>query len=125
MALAAEAPGARAVVVQGRYAHVNFIVDPEPLRVVVREVVPPEPAKLADQARRVLDVAEDLPPLELVSELVDLPTWPRPPGRALPAAVPRLRRRGARRARVSYLDEHPPPADWTLLGCARSRQIHR
>ena len=28
-------------------------------------------------------------------------------------------------ARVSYLDEHPDRADWTLLGCARSRQIHR
>ena len=28
-------------------------------------------------------------------------------------------------AQVSYLDEHPPRADWTLLGCARSRQIHR
>src|SRR5882724_220320 len=34
------APGARAVGVQGRYAHVNFIVDPRPLRIVVREVVP-------------------------------------------------------------------------------------
>jgi hypothetical protein len=28
-------------------------------------------------------------------------------------------------AQVSYLDEHPERADWTLLGCARSRQIHR
>jgi hypothetical protein len=26
---------------------------------------------------------------------------------------------------VSYLDERPPLADWTLLGCERSRQIHR
>jgi hypothetical protein len=23
------------------------------------------------------------------------------------------------------LDEHPPRADWTLIGCTRSRQIHR
>src|SRR5262249_58180452 len=25
---------------------------------------------------------------------------------------------------VSYLDELPPRADWTLVGCARSRAIH-
>jgi hypothetical protein len=25
---------------------------------------------------------------------------------------------------VSYLDEIPPRADWTLVGCARSRAIH-
>ena len=26
---------------------------------------------------------------------------------------------------MSYLDEHPARSDWTLVGCARSRQIHR
>ena len=26
---------------------------------------------------------------------------------------------------MSYLDERPEPADWTLVGCERSRQIHR
>ena len=61
------APGARAVVVQGRYEHVSFILDPAPLRVVVRDVVPPHPAKLLDQAApRRSTLAEDLPPLELV-----------------------------------------------------------
>ncbi|MGH3546803.1 MAG: DUF7714 family protein, partial [Pseudonocardiaceae bacterium] len=49
----AAAPGARAVVVRGRYEHVNFILNPRLHRVVVREVVPPEPAKLFDQAQRV------------------------------------------------------------------------
>jgi hypothetical protein len=119
------APGARAVAVQGRYAHVNVIVAPQPLRIVVREVVPPEPAKLLDQARRVLAVAEELPPIELVGELTELAalaaTRPGPhyllPCRGSGAEVPG--------ARVSYLDEHPDRAEWTLLGCARSRQIHR
>ncbi len=119
------ASGTRAVVVQGRYAHVNFIVGARPLRVVVRDIVPPEPAKLLDQARRVLALAETMQPIELVGEVTELATLAcgRPaqhyllPCRGSGAEVPG--------ARVSYLDEHPDRADWTLLGCARSRQIHR
>jgi hypothetical protein len=34
--------------------------------------VPPWPPKLVDQLERVLDLAEDLPPVELVADLVDL-----------------------------------------------------
>jgi len=119
------APGARAVVVQGRYSHVNFILDPRPLRIVVREVVPPRPAKLFDQAQRVLAIAEDLPPIQLVPELVDLADL----ARDHPAEHYLLPCRGSGGdvpgARVSYLDERPERADWTLLGCARSREIHR
>jgi hypothetical protein len=119
----ARAPGARAVVVQGRYAHVNFILEPRPLRVVVRDVVPPKPAKLVDQARRVLAVAEDLRPVEIVADAIDLSEL----AARTPAAHYLLPCRGSGISlpNVSYLDEHPPRADWTLLGCARSRQIHR
>ena len=56
------APGVRAVVVQGRYEHVSFILDPDPLRIVVREVVPPGPPKLADQLDRVIGMLDDLHP---------------------------------------------------------------
>ena len=66
------APGKRGVVVQGRYGHVSFIIDPSPLRVTVREVAPPYPAKLLDQVRRVLALAEHLPPIELVPDVVEL-----------------------------------------------------
>jgi hypothetical protein len=118
------AAGARCVVVHGRYDHVNFLLDPAPIRIRVADVVPPHPAKLADQATRLLSVAEDLPPLELVPEVVDM--------------VDLARRRPARHylvpcrasgivldgAAVSFLDERPPRADWTLIGCARSRAIH-
>ena len=121
----ARAPDARAVAVQGRYAHVNVIVDPRPLRVVVREVVPPEPAKLLDQARRVLAVADDLPPIELVGDLTDLAEL----AASRPSRHYLLPCRGSggevTGARVSYLDDHQERADWTLLGCTRSRQIHR
>jgi hypothetical protein len=119
------APGARCVIVQGRYEHVNFILDPAPVPVRVVEVVPPEPPKLIDQARRVLEVAEDLPPVELRPEVVDLLELAkhRPshsyllPCRGSGAAPPG--------AEVAYLDERPPRADWVLVGCERSRQIHR
>jgi hypothetical protein len=116
-------PGAQAVVVEGRYSHVSFLLDPDPLRVRVCEVVPPHPPKLLDQAQRVLDVAEDLPPMVLEPELIELESL------AADAAVVLLPCRGAGirlgDREAHYLDERPPESDWMLLGCARSRQLHR
>jgi hypothetical protein len=125
---ARQAPGARCVVVRGRYGHVSFILDPAPIRIRVVEVVPPWPPKLADQLNRVLDLAEDLPPVELIPHLVDLDELAatRParhylfPCRAGQPAHDRPRSAGE----VSYLDEIPERAPWTLVGCARSRSIH-
>ena len=120
-----DAPARACVVVEGRYGHVSFVLDPTPLRLHVLDVAPPWPAKLVDQVERVLDTAEDLPPIELVPTSSSSPTCCRTRRRRhLPAAVPRRRRRGAGRRRVAYLDEVPPRRDWTLLGCARSQQIH-
>jgi hypothetical protein len=135
---AERAPGARCVIVRGRYGHVGFIADPAPVRIRVVEVVPPRPAKLVDQASRVLELAEDLPPIELAPELTDLAAlagsspaahylFPCRAGAeagdagtagAEPGAA------GTGGAAVFYLDEIPPRADWTLVGCARSRAIH-
>jgi hypothetical protein len=122
LAAAAGAPGARCVVVEGAYGHVSFVLDPAPVRVHVLDVVPPHPAKLLDQLRRVLQTADDLPGVELVGHVVEL-------GSLLPAADRYLFpcRGGGMdvpEARVSYLDEVPPHEDWTLVGCARSRAIH-
>ena len=66
------APGARCVIIQGLYEHVSFILDPAPIRVRLAEVAPPYPPKLLDQARRVLEMAEDLPPIVLEPEIFDL-----------------------------------------------------
>jgi hypothetical protein len=143
---AERAPAARCVIVRGRYGHVSFIADPAPVRVTVVEVVPPRPAKLVDQLTRVLDLAEDLPPVALVPDLVDLAELARsrPSGHYLfpcragaPAAAgPGAGRPGADGlsaggrdgqgpgANVSYLDEVPDRRPWTLVGCARSRAIH-
>jgi hypothetical protein len=125
-AAAEHAPGARCVIVRGLYGHVSFILDPAPVRIRVLEVVPPWPPKLVDQLRRVLDVAEDLPPVELVPELVDLRDLAarRPASRYL---FPCRAGQGAAQdveADVSYLDEIPAREPWTLVGCARSRSIH-
>ena len=118
------AGGARCVVVRGRYGHVSFILEPAPIRLCVVEVVPPWPPKLADQLARVLELAEDLPPVELVPHLVDLD--------ALAATRPaehylfpcRAGTATAGAGDVSYLDEIPERAPWTLVGCARSKSIH-
>jgi hypothetical protein len=152
-AAAEHAPGARCVIVRGLYGHVSFILDPAPVRIRVLEVVPPWPPKLVDQLKRVLDVAEDLPPVELVPELVDLRDLAarRPAARYLfpcragqgaqdgallapegttPQNLPRTGGStspyppGPLAAKVSYLDEIPPREPWTLVGCARSRAIH-
>ncbi len=118
------APGTRCVVVQGRYEHVNFILEPAPVLLRIVEVVPPEPPKLVDQVRRISDVAEELPPVDLRPEIVDLETL----AEAHPAGTYLFPCRGSGAApagaEVAYLDERPPRADWVLVGCARSREIH-
>lgn len=118
------APGVRAVIVQGRYGHVSFIIDPAPLRITVREVAPPYPPKLFDQARRVVEVAEHLHPVELVPDILELDQLAhrRPSSDyLLPCRGGGVTVAGASNA---YLDERPPHADWTLIGCERSQQIH-
>jgi hypothetical protein len=118
------APGVRCAVVAGRHGHVSFLLDPHPVQVRVVDVVPPYPAKLFDQARLVLDVADDLPPVELIPDVTDLAglAATRPASRYL------LPCRGSGLVlgtQTAYLDERPPDADWVLIGCARSREIHR
>jgi hypothetical protein len=117
------APGARCVVVRGLYGHVSFILEPAPIRIGVVEVVPPWPPKLADQLSRVLELAEDLPPVELVPHLVDLEALAasRPASHYL---FPCRAGSAAAAADVSYLDEIPEREPWTLVGCARSKSIH-
>jgi hypothetical protein len=119
------AAGARCVVVHGRYEHVSFILDPEPVAVRVVEVEPPRPAKLVDQVRRVLDVADELPPVDLRPEAIDLMEL----ARTRPSERYLYPCRGSgvapERAEVRYLDERPPRQDWVLVGCRRSLDIHR
>ena len=118
------APGTGAVVVEGRYRHVSFIVNPVPLRIVVQEVVPPEPAKLVDQVQRLLAVAEDLPPMLPVPDTITFSEL----AAGAPASRYLLPCNGSgvalAGAVTAYLDQRPTREPWTLLGCARSREIH-
>ena len=133
-AAAQRCPGARCVVVEGRYSHIGFILNPDPIDLTVVDVVPPVPSKLADQVRRVLDSTEELPPVTVTERVIDSRDLlaearrrsPEPGGGPQPVLVP-CRGGGVDidGAAVSYLDERPEPAGpWTLLGCERSRRIH-
>jgi hypothetical protein len=120
-----EARGAAPIcVVEGRYQHVNFIVRARPTVIRLVDVVPPEPPRLLDLARQAITIDEDLPPVELRPELLDV--------RARAATAPDdhylLPCQGAGLdlpGTVDYLDQRPARADWTLVGCERSRQFHR
>jgi hypothetical protein len=115
---------ARVCVVEGRFQHVNFIFAARPARVRVLEVIPPEPPKLLEMAQAVLDFDEHLPPVELDFVAIDL----RELARAHPAGHYLFPCRSGGLdldARVDFLDAGPDePAEWTLVGCERSRQIH-
>jgi hypothetical protein len=124
-ALAHRRPGLRAYLVQGRYEHVNFIWEPRPVRVRVTEVVPPEPPKLFAMAEQVVAYDEDLPPIDLVLDSVDI----RDLAADHPAERYLLPCRGSGvdvGAAVEFLDTRPAERrDWLLIGCERSRQFHR
>jgi hypothetical protein len=114
-----------AYLVRGRFEHVNFIWRPAPLTVRVTEVIPPYPPKLLAMAEQVIGYDEDLPPVRLVLDAVDVGQLVA----ANPAPHYLLPCRGsgvAAGGEVSFLDCHPPyRPDWLLIGCDRSRQFHQ
>ena len=125
--LVADHPQARCLIVEGLYSHVSFLLNPKPLWIEVLDIVPPAPSKLADQAQRILDLAEELPPLGLRIDAIsslDLLAQD-PPTKShvvlLPCRTTDVELDGLD---VAYLDQRPPKQDWTLLGCHRSGQIH-
>src|SRR6266542_3796250 len=124
-ALAEDAPGVRAYVVMGRYQHVNFIWEPTPVVVRVTEVIPPEPPKLLAMAEQAVAFDEELPPIELVLDAVDI----RDLAAANPAPSYLLPCRGSGidlAAPVAFLDTRPATREpWLLIGCERSLQLHR
>jgi hypothetical protein len=121
-------------VVEGLYRHVNFIGRACPIEVRLVDVVPPGPPRLLDLARQAITIDEDLPPVRLVPELLDVRTLasgtdegPRGSG-VSPEKHYLLPCQGAGvdlPGTVDYLDQRPARADWTLIGCERSRQLHR
>jgi len=117
--------GALAYVVCGRYEHVNFIWRPAPIRVHVTEVIPPEPPKLYAMAQQAIAFDEELPPIELLLDAVDireLAAKRHADRYLLPCRGSGIDLPGA----VSFLDTRPPRREpWLLIGCERSQQFHR
>jgi hypothetical protein len=118
-------PGVLAYLVQGRFEHVNFIWEPALTRVRVSEVVPPRPPKLFAMTQEVVAFDEDLPPIELVLDAVDLLHL----ASDHPAERYLLPCRGSGiqlDAPVEFLDTRPARRrDWLLIGCEQSRRLHR
>jgi hypothetical protein len=144
----------RCVVVEGKYSHVSFLLNPKQLRIRVLDIVPPAPSKLADQSQRLLDTSEDLAPILLITEEVDSRDLlesatilrdttfasddPAGVGHVSPdigqlggvsttrpVLLPCQVSESALEAdAVRFLDQRPVHEDWTLLGCQRSQQIH-
>jgi hypothetical protein len=116
---------ALAYLVRGRFEHVNFIWRPVPVTIAVTEVIPPHPPKLLAMAEQVIGYDEDLPPIELVLDAVDVQKLMA----ARPAEHYLLPCRGSgvpHRGEVSFLDSHPPyHPGWLLIGCERSREFHQ
>jgi len=125
--VARKEPSATCVVVEGRYSHVSFILNPAPLEVLVLDIVPPEPSKLMDQAQRILDVGEDLPPIIFTTSTVDSRQLLEAEGGQAESVLLPCSATGVDfgETSVAFLDERPEKVDWTLLGCARTRQIHQ
>lgn len=112
------------LIVRGRDGHVNFIHHPAPQRVEVIDIVPPFPSKLAWLSDQVVAYA-DLPAIELAHESIDLEHV----AAGLPARraslIPCRSSTLDLRRPTYFLDERPARRDWTLVGCKRSREIHR
>jgi hypothetical protein len=124
VALKHQRDGVLAYVVQGKFEHVNFIWRPTPVQIRVTEVIPPHPPKLLAMAGQVVGYDEDLPPIDLALDAVDVAGLMA----AHPAPHYLLPCRGSgvpAEGDVSFLDTHPPyHDDWLLIGCERSRQFH-
>src|SRR5262245_2022875 len=112
------------LVVRGMDGHVNFIYHPDPIRLRVIDVVPPEPPKLVRMAQQVLAYA-DLPAIRLIEERIDLRDLARQAPGAEAYLIP-CRASGMDFDVPTYfLDERPARHNWTMLACERSCQIHR
>ncbi len=112
-------------IVEGKFDHINIIHHPDPIRLRVVEVTPPDPPKLLALVEQVLSYAS-LPPIELVFQAIDLRELcqqVQPEAFLVPCRSGGLDELGAP---VHFLDERPAKREnWTLLGCERSLQFHR
>jgi hypothetical protein len=113
------------LVVRGLYSHVNFIHHPDPLKIRLVEVTPPDPPKLLGVARQVLTYADDLPPIQLEPQYFELRELAAQAPEAEAFLIP-CRASGLNlEVPTFFLDERPERHNWTMIACERSRQFHQ
>lgn len=123
-AMALELGAEATLVVRGMDQHVNFIYHPQPSKIRVIEVAPPNPPKLWRMAQHVLTYAK-LPAIQLCPEIIELDDLAATAPDAAAFLIP-CRASGLNFKRPTYfLDERPARQNWTMIACERSRQIHR
>lgn len=112
-------------IVEGKFDHINIIHHPDPIRLRVVEVTPPDPPKLLALVEQVLSYA-NLPPIEPILQAIDLRELSQlveTESFLVPCRSGGLDELGAT---VHFLDERPAKREnWTLIGCERSLQFHR
>lgn len=114
------------LVVRGMYGHVNFIHHPNPIKVRVIEITPPNPPKLLGLARQVLTYADDLPPIQLQLQNFDLQDLAAAHAPDAEAYLIPCRASGLNfNVPTYFLDERPERHNWTMIACERSRQFHQ
>lgn len=112
------------LIIRGKFEHTNFIHRPDPLRVQVFDLVPPEPSKLYELAKAVLEYA-DLPAIHLEYHPINFEKLAEQEPDADAYLIP-CRASGIKLKKpILYLDEHPEFQNWVLIGCERSAEIHR
>lgn len=123
-AVQARHPG-KTVVVRGMFSHISYVSGLEPLRLVIAESVPPEPAKLWVLVRIALasgyvehPIVPELRTIDMADRVSEVET----PGVMFPCRVSHLT---ADRP-YYFLDDAPDPdVQVTLIGCHLSRRIYR
>lgn len=114
----------KTLIVRGKFEHTNFIHRPDPLRVQVFDLVPPEPSKLYEMAKTVLEYAE-LPAIHLEYIPIRLEHLAAQAPEAESFLIPCRASSLKLNKPVYFLDEHPELQNWVMIGCDRSLQIHR
>lgn len=103
------------LIVRGLDDHVNFINHPDPIRIQVLEVIPPEPPKLLRMVEHVLTYAA-LPAIKLEVQEIDIRDLAGKAKNTKALLVP-CRSSGLDFEIPTYfLDEHPNRHNWLLLG---------
>jgi hypothetical protein len=114
------------LVVRGLYSHVNFIHHPNPLKIRLVDITPPNSPKLWNMAQKVLAYTDDLPAIQLVPEYFDMRRDLATQAPEAEAFLIPCRASGLNFDVPTYfLDERPERRNWTLIACERSRQFHQ